>query len=172
MLLSLNLAELNALSRAEFIDTLADIFEHSPWVADAVADMRPFHSVHTLHDAMVEAVSSAPESRQLSLLRAHPQLAGREAHCGELTSASTQEQASVGLNALDSKELERVAEYNRAYLDKFGFPFIIAVRNFSKQQILDFWQARLLHELATEFSAALAQVYDIAELRLEQRLGA
>ena len=121
---------------------------------------------------MIATVIAAPPSRQLGLLCAHPQLAGREARGGRLTKASTQEQASVGLNALDREELERVAEYNRAYLDKFGFPFIIAVGNFSKQQILMSWQARLQHEAATEFQAALDQVYDIARLRLGKLLGA
>jgi 2-oxo-4-hydroxy-4-carboxy-5-ureidoimidazoline decarboxylase len=161
---------LNGADAAAFIGLLGGIFEHSPWVAERVVGQRPFADVAQLHAAMVDVVRSAGRDAQLALLRAHPQLAGREAQAGELTGSSTQEQASAGLNALARDEMARIARWNAEYLAKFGFPFIIAVRNYTKRGIFREFERRLGHDANTEFATCLEQVFEIALIRLEALL--
>lgn len=161
------LADLNALPAADFALALGGVFEHSPWVAEAVADQRPFGSVEALHGAMVAAVAAAAESRQLDLIRAHPDLAGKAARAGSLTDHSTAEQAGAGLDRLNDAEFERFGTLNTAYMTKFGFPFIIAVKGLTKQDILAAFEARLPNDPETEKATALRQIARIAGFRLE-----
>ncbi len=160
------LSALNSLPETAFIERLGGIFEHSPWVAAAVAGQRPFADLDGLHRAMVAAVQAAGEDRKLALLRAHPDLAGKLARAGALTAASTAEQASAGLDRLGDAEFERFSTLNRAYVDRFGFPFIIAVRENTKASILAAFERRLTHDRAAEFATALAEVAKIARFRL------
>jgi 2-oxo-4-hydroxy-4-carboxy-5-ureidoimidazoline decarboxylase len=160
------LESLNRASRDELEQTLGGVFEHSPWVAARAADARPFASVEALHAAMVAVVHRASRQEQLTLLRAHPDLAGRAARAGALTSASASEQSSAGLDRLDDEEYERFGRLNAAYREKFGFPFIIAVRRHDKHQILAAFEARLGNTEAQELETALAQVFMIARFRL------
>src|SRR5262249_43825022 len=147
---ALNRASANELERA-----LGGIFEHSPWIAVRAAGARPFASVEALHAAMVAVVRRASREEQLALLRAHPDLAGR---AGALTRASASEQSSAGLDRLDDDEYERFGRLNAAYREKFGFPFIIAVRRHDKHQILAAFEARLGNTEAQEVQTALGQV--------------
>jgi len=160
--------ELDRLSRADFVRMLGSIFEHSPWVADAVVDARPFGTLDALHAAMVAAVMAAGPARQLALLQAHPELAGKLARAGGLTQASAGEQASVGLDKLDDAEIARFDRANAIYRDRFGFPFIIAVKaQRDRRAILDAIETRAGHDRATELATALAEVGKIARFRLE-----
>ena len=168
---SMTIHELNGLPRERFRDVLAGIFERSPWVAGAVETRRPFATMAELHDAMCKAVAAAPHQRRLELLRAHPDLAGREAQDGMLTEASTGEQKSAGLDRLSRAEMQTIARNNEAYRAKFGFPFIICVRNHDKAGIFAAFQQRLNNTSEMEFEAALREVYEIARLRLEMLLG-
>lgn len=164
------LAELNAMPEADFIAALAGIFEHSPWVARRVASRRPFSSLDSLHGAMVSAMWAAAEDEKLALLRAHPQLAGKEAEAGTLTAHSTSEQDSVGLTRLTPEEKQKIAALNAAYLERHGFPFIIAVKLRTKSRIFAAFERRLANDRAEEFTAALSEVGRIARLRLEALL--
>jgi 2-oxo-4-hydroxy-4-carboxy-5-ureidoimidazoline decarboxylase len=159
-----SLQEINALPAPAFVDRLAHIFEHSPWVAEAVAPQRPFASVAALHDAMVAAVAAAEPAAQLALLRAHPELARR----GPLTAESQAEQRGHGLDSLAAGEAEAFAASNAAYAARFGFPFIIAVRGQrDRAAILAALQARLAHTQADEQRTALAEVAKIGRFRLD-----
>lgn len=155
---------LNALPAADFVARLADIFEHSPWVAEAVLPGRPFADVAALHGAMVSAVDAAGTDAALTLLRAHPELARR----ATLTAASAAEQGGMGLDRLDQDEAAQFEALNLAYRERFGFPFIIAVRGQrDRAAILAALTARLAHDAPTEQAAALAEVAKIARFRLD-----
>jgi OHCU decarboxylase len=158
-----------AMTRPEFVKRFGGVYEHSPWVAEAVYDARlhPAHDgVKALHAAMIEAVETAPRERKLELLRAHPDLAGRLAIRGELTPSSTREQASARLDACTPAEYDRFQELNTAYRAKFGFPFIMAVRGKTRAEILAAFERRIHNEPDAEFRAALDEVHTIALLRL------
>jgi OHCU decarboxylase len=156
--------DLNALPDAGFVARLADIFEHSPWVPEAVLAKRPFADIDSLHAAMVAAVDAAGDDAALALLRAHPELARR----ATLTAASAAEQGGMGLDRLDQDEAARFEALNQAYRDRFGFPFIIAVRGQrDRAAILASLVARLEHDAPTEQAAALAEVAKIARFRLD-----
>ena len=167
----MTLVEINGLDCSEFVAALGTAFEHSPWVAEAVWAQRPFASVNALHAAMVEAMFDAPEIAQLALIRAHPDLAGKAALRGEMTADSTREQSAVGLNACSPGEFARLQELNRAYNDKFGFPFIIAVKGLDRGAIIARFAARLDRDRDLEFDEALAQIAHIARFRLEAMIG-
>jgi OHCU decarboxylase len=167
----MTLSSLNSLSDERFVETLAAIFEHSPWVAEGVLDKRPFHSVSDLHAAMVAVLRQAPLAQQLALIRAHPDLAGRAARAGQLTQASSQEQAAAGLTQLSDEEYDAFTRLNADYLRRFGFPFILAVKGHTKHSILAAFKARLAHDAETERETALAEICKIARFRLEGLLG-
>jgi 2-oxo-4-hydroxy-4-carboxy-5-ureidoimidazoline decarboxylase len=156
----------NRMDRVTFVATLGGVFENSPWVADEAWAARPFAAINALHAAMVAVVRGAPAAQQLDLLRAHPELAGREARAGEMTDSSKTEQASAGLDALTATEFARIGELNLAYRTKFGHPFIIAVRNHTKQGIFDAFERRLKNDAEAERVAALNEVFTITRLRL------
>ena len=167
---TLTMHRLNGLPEAQFRDILSGIFERSPWVADAVEPHRPFADLQALHRAMVAAVATAPRAAQLALLRAHPDLAGKEAQDGTLTASSTGEQKSAGLDRLTREQMQTIARNNQAYKTRFGFPFIICVRNHTRDGIFAAFQRRLDNEADAEFETALREVYEIARLRLETLL--
>jgi 2-oxo-4-hydroxy-4-carboxy-5-ureidoimidazoline decarboxylase len=166
----MTLSSLNTLSDETFVETLAGIFEHSPWVAEGVVAQRPFDSVGDLHASMVAVVRQAPLTEQLSLIRAHPDLAGRAARAGDLTQASSQEQAGAGLTQLSDEEYGTFMRLNTAYMTRFGFPFILAVKGHTKHSILAAFQSRLDNDAETERETALAEIYKIAHFRLQELL--
>ena len=161
----MQLADLNRMDRDAFVATLGGIFEHSPWVAKRSFDDRPFASIGALHAAMVAAMMRALASEQLTLLNAHPELAGKAR--GQLTADSAREQASAGLDGYSASELDRINELNERYGEKFGFPFIIAVKGRDRHGILAEFARRVEQDRATEFAEALRQVAAIARFRLE-----
>jgi 2-oxo-4-hydroxy-4-carboxy-5-ureidoimidazoline decarboxylase len=162
---------INGMDRTAFVQKFGAIFEKSPWVAERAWDARPFTSVDDLHQKMVAVVKYANIDQQLALLRSHPDLAGKEAQAGTMTTASVSEQASAGLNALTREEMERLASYNVEYKRKFGFPFMIAVRNHTKDGIFALFKQRLSNDTVTELGNDLQQVYNIARLRLDKLFG-
>ena len=161
------LTQLNALDRAAFTAALGHLFEHSPWVADETWPQRPFRDAAQLHAALCAAMRAAPKEKQLALIRAHPDLAGRLAEQKQLTAESTREQASAGLNQLTADELAAFQKNNAAYLARFGFPFIICARLTNKSAILDAMQARVTNPPDIEFATALGEIEKIARLRLD-----
>lgn len=167
--MSFRLARLNAMPPAEFRAALGEVFEHSPWVAERAWPRRPFASVDALHAAMVDAVRAAAPEEQLALVRAHPELAGREAADGTLTADSTSEQGRLGFTSLTRAELERVARANAAYRAKFGFPCIVALRlHATRESVIAEMERRAGNDRAAELAAALAQIGHITRGRLDK----
>jgi 2-oxo-4-hydroxy-4-carboxy-5-ureidoimidazoline decarboxylase len=162
---------LNECARSGFVASLGHLFEHSPWVAEETWAKRPFASPEALHAALCVTMRAAPADRQLALIRAHPDLAGRLAQQKKLTAESTREQASAGLDQLTDAELAEFTRNNDAYKAKFGFPFIICARLNAKASILAAMAARLPNPPAVEFTTALGEIEKIAWLRLKDLLG-
>ncbi|QRM56372.1 2-oxo-4-hydroxy-4-carboxy-5-ureidoimidazoline decarboxylase [Sinorhizobium sp. BG8] len=156
-------------TRKQFIDRFGGVFEHSPWIAerafDAGAPAEPFTS-GAIHKALSAQFRAASRDEQLGVLRAHPDLAGKLAIAGELTEDSRNEQAGAGLDRLSKAEHARFTELNSAYVGQFGFPFIIAVKGLTKDDILSAFEARIGNGRDQEFETAKAQVEKIALLRL------
>jgi OHCU decarboxylase len=163
----IDLKALNQMSAQEFVAALASIFEHSPWVAQQVAGLRPFNSGIALHRALCEAVMQAGEAQQLALIRAHPQLAGRAAIRGDLTAASTGEQQRAGLANCTPEQLQRLNSLNGAYSSRFGFPFVLAVRGHTPDTVIAAMERRVTHDLSQELEEALREIFTIARFRLE-----
>jgi 2-oxo-4-hydroxy-4-carboxy-5-ureidoimidazoline decarboxylase len=170
--MSVTLDRLNTADKAEFVAALGAIYEHSPWVAEAVAGTRPFASLNALHDAMLAAVRSADDKRKLALLNAHPDLAGKAARAGTMTADSKGEQMSAGLDRLNDQEFETFHKLNESYRKKFGFPFIVCVRRHGKESIFRQFEQRLANDAATEQGTALQEIVRIAALRLDQHVSA
>lgn len=160
------LADLNALPRAEFVRLAGTLFEHSPWVADRVADLRPFASGADLHRALCGQLQAASAEEQVALIRAHPDLVGRAV----LTRESRGEQAAAGLENLAPGEAAQFADWNAAYREKFGFPFVICARLNRKEAIQAAFPRRLENSAAEERATALREIEQIARLRLEDLL--
>lgn len=158
------------MDKAEFVQRYGSIFEHSPWIAQRAWDseLAPANDTAVgLHFALRSQFRMASVEERLAVLRAHPDLAGKLAAAKRLTADSTAEQASAGLDALTDTERERFTVLNTAYVEKFGFPFIIAVRDNTKASILGAFETRLTNSAEEEFAAACAQVERIALLRLK-----
>jgi 2-oxo-4-hydroxy-4-carboxy-5-ureidoimidazoline decarboxylase len=164
----MTLADLNALDRDAFVDALGWIFEHSPWVAERAWVARPFAGLAGLHTAMVEQVASASREEQLALLCAHPDLGTR----ARVSDASRGEQAGAGLDQLTPDEFARLSRWNVEYRERFGFPFLFAVKGSTKHDVLRALDARRHADKGAEFHEALQQVYRIARFRLESELKA
>lgn len=173
---SLTLDQINLASEAAFVTLLDGIYEHSPWVAQAVASARPFHTLAQLKWALSEAVRTASDEQQLALLHAHPELAGRAAQAGALTSESEGEQRRAGLQECSPEEFRRLTALNAAYRSRFGFPFIMATRGprgagLGRGEILAAFERRIESAVTAERAEALRQVNRIAELRLNDKFG-
>lgn len=166
----LSLAAVNALPQAAFIAGFGDIAEHSPWVAEEAARMRPFSSHQALVQAFQNAILDAAEARQTELILAHPDLAGRAAQAGGLAEESRREQKGAGLDTLTPDEFKRFHRLNDAYRARFGFPFIFAVSGATKHQILDAFEQRVAGTMQEERLTAIAQILRIIRFRLEARV--
>ncbi|MBK1880886.1 2-oxo-4-hydroxy-4-carboxy-5-ureidoimidazoline decarboxylase [Luteolibacter pohnpeiensis] len=166
----MKISELNALGEDEFVALLGGIYEHSPWVAERLSSGRPFERIEQIADQMQLAVNQAERAAQLTLIRAHPDLGGKLAVSGNLTQASMREQSGAGLDRLTPEEFHEFSELNRRYREKFSFPFIICVRKTDKTGILAAFRQRLLHSAEEEQQAAIAEIHEIARLRLQDLL--
>ncbi len=155
-------------TEAEFVSWYGGIYEHSPWVAEEAAPFAAgIDKVDRIAEIMADCVDNASTDRQLALIRAHPDLAGKAQIAGELTQDSTDEQASAGLDRCSAEEYERFQSLNEDYHEKFGFPFVVAVRGSSRTEILAVFARRLDNDAATEFETALSEIHEIARLRIE-----
>ena len=157
------------MERDRFVSLYGGIFEHSAWIAEGAFDLElgPAHdTARGLHNALCRVFRSASADQRMGVLRAHPDLAGKLAQAKRLTAESTSEQASAGLNALTDHERETFTRQNTAYVEKHGFPFIIAVRDHTKASIMAAFERRIGNDTHTEFSEACKQVERIAEFRL------
>jgi 2-oxo-4-hydroxy-4-carboxy-5-ureidoimidazoline decarboxylase len=160
-----HLEHLNTCSGDAFVSALGDVFEHAPWVAEAVFRFRPFPTVTALHDAMMDAVRKAPRSRQLEFIRGHPEL-GSKVGRTDLTHASSTEQGSLGLDRLSDEEFGRFTRLNAAYRQRFDLPFVICVRRHTRDSILRNFERRSGNDPDLEFETALDEIGLITRLRL------
>jgi len=167
----ITLAALNTLTAAEFVSALSGVFEHSDWVAQRAAPARPFDTVPRLLEALRSTVAHATEAEQLALIRAHPQLRAPSLQSPALTAASAAEQRRAGLEGATPAEAARLAELNIAYQQRFGFPFILAVRGHDPASIIACCESRLTRERGDEFATALVEIGRIAGIRLADRIG-
>ena len=163
----MRLAEVNHADRATFVGLLGHVFEHAPWVAEAAFATRPFANRVALHAAMMAAVERALPAQQVAFLNAHPELGSRAEIVPDLTADSRHEQMSAGLTRLSPDEAAWFGARNRAYREKFGFSFIIAVRRHSKQGIMDAFERRLGGTPDDERAQALREIATITRLRLD-----
>lgn len=161
------------MTRQEFVDRFGGVFEHSPFLAERACDAGAVEgdlTAKVVHAALTAQFRAASEAERLGVLRAHPDLAGKLAIAGELTADSRNEQAGAGLDRLSPAEHARFTELNNAYTQKFGFPFIIAVKGLNRHDILSAFETRIGNDAAQEFATATAQVEKIAWLRLSTML--
>ena len=161
-----SIAEINQMPLSAFLEVFGDVAEHSPWVAREAASFRPFASREEMIAAFENAMKSANHDAQIGLIRAHPDLANK----AKLTEDSTKEQAGAGLNALTPDEFARFTDLNARYKQRFGFPFIFAVKGATKQMILEGFEARVGNALETEFAMAITQICRIFRFRIEDRV--
>jgi 2-oxo-4-hydroxy-4-carboxy-5-ureidoimidazoline decarboxylase len=159
----LNVADLNALRRDEFVRVIGPVFEHSPWIAERGFARRPFVDRSELHRALCDVVRNSTADEKQSLIRAHPDLVANAV----LTSDSQREQQSAGLLDLTEAERDQFRQYNNKYRARFGFPFVICARLNKKEAILRAFPQRLQNSPEIEMETALEETYKIADLRLQ-----
>ena len=172
----INLDQLNTAPQAEAAMMLDGLYEHSPWIAEAALKQRPFASLAALKHAMVRVLNEAGVEPQLALIRAHPELAGKAMVSKTLTSESTNEQSKAGLTHCTPEEFERIQQLNAAYNERFGFPFILAVRGprgtgLGKREIIATFERRLHNPPDFERAECLRHIHRIAEIRLADKFG-
>ena len=163
-----SLSDLNACGKDEFVGALANIFEYSPWIAEAAAAARPFVGVTELFAAMRKVVETAAPGQRLALIRVHPDLADKTKQADELTAESNAEQSSLGLDRLSAAEYAAFDRVNNAYREKFGFPYIVCARRQTKDSVLRDFERRLPNDVVTETQTSIDEISRIAALRLDQ----
>jgi OHCU decarboxylase len=157
------------LTLEEFVGRYGGIYEHSPWVAHETHEAAAkVEDVNELAEIFANCVDQAADERKLALIRAHPDLAGKAAISGELTVESTSEQSSAGIDRCSAEEFEQFQNLNSQYKEKFGFPFVMAVRDSNRHEILAAFKSRLGNEFQTEFESAIREIHKIASLRLQE----
>ncbi|CAI6025800.1 2-oxo-4-hydroxy-4-carboxy-5-ureidoimidazoline decarboxylase [Cohnella sp. JJ-181] len=158
----MSIAAINGLDQTHFVAALGSVFEHSPWVAEAAWEGRPYPTAAALHEAMMDAVRRSPRERLIAFLRSHPDLGTRLS----VTPYSASEQALAGLDRLTPEEYDLFSALNKTYVDRFGFPFILAVKGKFKDEILEAMQARVNNDPELELAEAVAQIGRITGFRL------
>jgi 2-oxo-4-hydroxy-4-carboxy-5-ureidoimidazoline decarboxylase len=157
-----SIAQLNQMSQDEFVTTVGFVFEQTPQIAHQAWVQHPFTSVTDLHEKMVAVVNTMSQAEQLALINAHPDLGSK----AKMAEASVKEQTGAGLNELSQEEYERFHQLNQVYKNKFGFPFIIAVKNHTKTSILEAFEQRLQNQKEAEIQQAIVEITEIARFRL------
>jgi len=160
--MSYSIAQINSMSQDEFVAALGAVFEETPAIARSTWEKRPFADVTALYQQMVNAVKTMSKPEQLALIRVHPDLGSKV----KMAEASVQEQSGVGLDRLTASQYEYFEKLNAAYKAKFGFPFIVAVKNHTKDSIFTAFEQRLENSVDQEFDKAIAEIYQIAQFRL------
>jgi 2-oxo-4-hydroxy-4-carboxy-5-ureidoimidazoline decarboxylase len=161
------LADLNTCSKNDFVTTLANVFEYSPWIAEQTVSARPFAGVRQLFAGMQAVVDRAPSELRLALIKAHPDLANKTQRAAGLTAESSAEQNGAGLDRLSDAEYQAFERLNNAYRAKFGSPYIVCARRHTKDSILRDFERRLPNDAATEIRRSIEEIFRIAALRLD-----
>ncbi len=160
-------------AREDFIARFGGVFEHSPWIAEAAYDagLPTAYTPEGLHGMMCAVLRAAPHQAKLALIAAHPDLAGKLSRAGGLTAASRAEQTAAGLDSLSDEDFEAFTALNGAYTEKYGIPFVIAVKGRGPDEILAAFRARLENDRETEIETALIEIERIAWLRIQDLMG-
>lgn len=166
----LSLSALNEMDGEAFVEVCGGFFESSPWIAERAWERGPFTALAELHAAMTAVVQEVAAADKIALIRAHPDLVGKMAQQGRLTTASTQEQRAAGLSDLSQQEIELFERNNAAYKERFGFPFVICARENKKERILEAFPRRLQNDREQEIDTAIREVSRIAWLRMTDRI--
>lgn len=174
--MALTLEQLNAADAATAIELLDGLYEHSPWIAAKALEQRPFKSMAHIKHAMAKVLAESSEQAKLDLIRAHPELAGKQMETNTLTAESTNEQKKAGLTNCTPEELAHIRKLNAEYGARFGFPFILAVRGarglgLNKAEIIETFERRMFNHPAYEQAEALRNIHRIAEIRLNDKFG-
>lgn len=160
--MSYSIAQINSMTQDEFVAALGEIFEETPAIARSTWEKRPFADGTDLYQQMINAVKAMSKQEQLALIQAHPDLGSKV----KMAEASVQEQSGIGLDRLTASEYERFEQLNTAYKAKFRFPFIVAVKNHTKDSIFAAFEQRLRNSVDREFEEAICEIYQIAQFRL------
>ncbi len=168
----LTLDQVNALDREGFVAALSGLFEGPPWIVEEAWVARPFESWDVLYNALRQVMIDAPVERQVALIQSHPDLVGRAALAGTLSSASTAEQAAAGLDHLTPEQIATFTRLNAEYQQRFAFPFVICARENKMQSILEGFSERMGHSREEEIATALGEVAKICRLRLMDTVAA
>lgn len=164
------LSHLNRVPEEVFVVLLDGVWEHAPWVAEAVVSRRPFASVAELHAAMFDVVAGQPAEALIAFLGRHPELAGHEARAGTMTADSTVEQGGLALDRLSPADAARWDALNALYRARFGFPFVLCARNYDSASALAAFETRVGNQRDDELTAALAEIREISAARLRRRV--
>jgi len=159
--------KINKLSRSEFVEIFANIFEKTKWIAEKLYNQKPFNNFKDLCSKMLGIFETAGKETQLKILEAHPDLADKVT-VNLLTSNSRSEQSNAGLDQCSEEEFNEFKNLNKSYRQKYGFPFVIAVKGKNKMEILSEFRKRILNSVDEEFNEAIIQVGKIANLRLNE----
>ena len=159
--------KINKLSRSEFVEVFANIFEKTKWVAEKLYNQKPFDNFEDLCSKMLGIFKTASRETQLKILKSHPDLADK-ARINSFTINSQKEQSNAGLDQCSKEEFNKFNDLNKSYKQKYGFPFIIAVKSKNKIEILSEFKKRILNSIDDEFNEAIIQVGKIANLRLNE----
>lgn len=168
--MNMTVASLNTVSQEAFTEMLGGLFEHSPWIAEGAASRRPFADAEALHAAHCAVLDEASVAQKVALIAAHPDLAGKLAIAGELTAFSTAEQQSARLDQLTPEQFAHITALNEQYRSRFGFPFVICVKDHTQESIFKEFERRVHLDRADEIEAALTQIKRIAWHRLQALL--
>ncbi|MEM6452571.1 MAG: 2-oxo-4-hydroxy-4-carboxy-5-ureidoimidazoline decarboxylase [Cyanobacteria bacterium P01_D01_bin.105] len=159
----ISIENINQMTQTEFIAQFGSIFEETPTIAERVWTARPFQDVADLHQKMVDVVAqSMTPQEQLVLICAHPELGKR----GKMAEASVKEQASAGLSQLNEDDYHRIQTLNAAYRERFGFPFVVAVKGLSVPDVIAMMEERIQADREEEMGRSLSEIYQIARFRL------
>ncbi|MCC8180879.1 MAG: 2-oxo-4-hydroxy-4-carboxy-5-ureidoimidazoline decarboxylase [Planctomycetes bacterium] len=167
---TLPMEAVNRLPREEFVKLFAEVFEHSAWVVESAAELRPFATPQSMHETMFKLIEQSGNEKIIAFLCAHPDLAGQEARAGDITAFSTGEQARAGLDSLSKEEFEEINRLNREYRKRHRFPFIACVKHYTKAGIFYEMRTRLPNPTEEEFAAAMRQIKAITYYRIEKAL--
>tara|TARA_Y100000590_G_scaffold353150_1_gene405953 strand:- start:199 stop:702 length:504 start_codon:yes stop_codon:yes gene_type:complete len=157
--------KINKLSQSKFIKVFANIFENATWIAEELYKKKPFEDFDELSSKIMNIFEMSSKEKKLKILNDHPDL-GNKAMISLLTPDSLNEQTTAGLDRCTKEEFDEFKKLNNAY-KKFGFPFILAVKDKSKKEILNNFRIRVNADPETEFNEAIKQVKKIASLRLQ-----
>lgn len=159
--------DINKMDDAVYLTTFSPLFNADPWVLEESSQKRPFTGFVDMFENLIDIIKVSDHKTQLSLIEDHPDLACPSARAGSIAAASQEEQKSSGLNSCTEEEAVKLTALNKQYREKFGFPFLLAVKGYDKAAIFTEIEDRINNDPATEFNIAMQQYYKVVMLRMQ-----